>query len=80
MIGGPCNECGVVHQVGELKIGDQVLVTEGKYAGCRGEVVSWTQYGQPIQYRVKFPSGYMLNAAFPSLDKAYFSPCQLVRE
>jgi hypothetical protein len=79
VIGGPCNECGAVHPVFEFDVGDLVLVTEGKHAGARGEVVSWTQYGCPIRYEVRFPTGYVLNAAFPGLDKEGFSPCELAK-
>lgn len=73
-----CRNCDVKHVLGEFDIGEMVIVIEGKHAGARGKVVSWTQYGCPIRYRVEF-DGYIPDPEWPSFKRENFHLCELVK-
>lgn len=76
----PCRACKQHHPLGEYAIGVCVRVVEGHpLGGLVGRVLSWSQYGGPIYYRVQFDKGALLalDPAAPS-DRANLDPCALV--
>ena len=78
----PCDKCGEHHLLNEFdpKANEAVVVVSGKHAGARGNVISWSQYGCPVYYRVEFRNGYLVEPKYPDIkQRDNFAPCELLK-
>ena len=66
--------CGIKHILGEFEIDSWVLVqnSNSPFFAWKGRVISWSQHGCPISYRIAF--GENLVTFDPCELKAYPAP------